>query len=163
MRRVSFVLVIITAFLASCAHVISEEVRTRADSGIVMQELFTNPEAFRGKTVILGGTVIQSRNTPDGTYVEVLQKPLDSRGRPEDTDFSYGRFIVLSSGYLDSAVFAKGRELTVAGEIIGKKVIPLDDILYTYPLLKSIEIHLSEQAHGLPFNVGIGVGVGGSF
>jgi hypothetical protein len=51
----------------------------------------------------------------------------------------------------------------VAGEIIGKKVIPLDDIQYTYPLVRSREIHLSEKADGVPFSFGIGVGVGSSF
>ena len=163
MKIAAVCLLIITMSFYACAHVISEEVRLEADPEIAVPDLFKNPEAYRGKTVILGGNVIRSRNTPEGTYVEVLQKPLDSRGRPEDSDFSYGRFIVLSPAYLDNAVFSSGREVTVAGEVIGKKILPLDDIQYPYTLLKSREIHLSEQARGMPFSVGIGVGVGSTF
>jgi outer membrane lipoprotein len=87
----------------------------------------------------------------------VVQKPLDSRERPEDTNISEGRFLILSEGYLDSAIYSQGTEVTVAGKVIGKRVRPLGEIQYTYPLIKSSEIHLFTPSRGIPIRFGIGI------
>ena len=152
-----FLILVMVFTFTGCAHLVSQEIRDNVDPDLSMKELFKNPDAFKGKLVILGGIIINSKNTKEGTYIEVLQKPLNYRGIPKDTDVSYGRFIVLSPGFVDTAVFSRGRAVTSAGEVIGKKVLPLDEIEYTYVLIKSRELHLTEQSYGMPVNVGIGV------
>jgi hypothetical protein len=62
--------------------------RDRAEPGLDTELFFADPEAYSGKTVILGDVISSSRNAQDGTYIKVLQKPLDYRGIPEDTDVS---------------------------------------------------------------------------
>jgi len=91
---------------------------------------------------MLGGSIVQTSNLPKFTELEVLQKPLDSSDRPEDVDTSAGRFLIRCNRFLDSAVYAKGREVTVAGEVKGKESKPLDQINYTYPVIGCNEIHL---------------------
>ena len=120
--------------------------------------LFKNPEAHEGKTVILGGIVVSTHNTDKGTYVEVLQTPLDSRGRPKDTDYSYGRFIFFYEEYLDAAIFSKGKAVTVGGKIFGTTTRPLGDIDYTYPLVYAREVHIISPKSTSPVFFSIGVG-----
>jgi outer membrane lipoprotein len=143
--------------LLGCAHVISKELREKADKELSFTALLKNPDNYVGKFVILGGIIASTTNTEEGTYIEVVQKPLNFQGRPEDTDVSGGRFLVLCKGYLDSAIYSQGTEVTVAGEVIGKRVRPLGEIQYTYPLIKSSEIHLFIQRSGMPIRFGIGI------
>ncbi len=153
MKRLFLVLTVLS-FLG-CAHVISQELRQSADKGITAAELFKNPDIHKGKMVILGGAIVHSLNMPDGTYIEVLQKPLDYRGRPENTDISHGRFLILYDGYLDPAIYSQGREITVAGEVVGKRVQALGEIQYSYTLVKARELHLLEPSSGIPIIFGI--------
>ena len=143
--------------LAGCAHIVSQEMRTRAEPRIDTARLFEDPEAYRERTVILGGVIIACRNVTEGTHLEVLQKPLNYRDIPEDTDISYGRFLVIYNGYLDTAIYAPGRLITIAGEVIGVKSGTLEEMPYRYPLIKGREVHLVDRSSSLPISFGIGV------
>lgn len=146
-----------TLFLLGCAHVVSKELREKAEKELLPIDVMKNPDAYKGRVVILGGVIVSSTNTKEGTYIEVVQKPLDYRGRPEDTDISSGRFIILYEGYLDTAIYSQGREVTVAGEVSGRIVRPLGQIQYEYLLIKSKELHLFEPRYEVPIRFGIGI------
>ncbi|HEY7490865.1 MAG TPA: Slp family lipoprotein [Candidatus Tectomicrobia bacterium] len=130
---------------AGCAHTISEGIRRQADTTISFTQLRANPEAYKGRMVILGGQILQPQNVQEGTLLEVLQKPLDAYERPLLTDSTEGRFMVLCSTYLDPAVYAKGREVTVAGRVLGTRTGPVGEVQYTYPLIDCLELHLWPQ------------------
>ncbi|MBI5057208.1 MAG: Slp family lipoprotein [Nitrospirae bacterium] len=156
MKRLIFLFAIIV-FVSGCAHVVPQELRDRAEQGTSIPALFKDPDEYKGRLFILGGAIVSSLNTQDGTYLEVIEKPLDYRERPEYTDISRGRFLVLYEGYLDTAVFSPGREVTVAGEVIGTKVRPLGEINYSYLLLRSRGLYLLKGGSGIPIQFGIGV------
>ncbi|MEW6117110.1 MAG: Slp family lipoprotein [Nitrospirota bacterium] len=154
-----FLLLLIAVSLFGCAHVVSQGMRDRARE-VPPQALFSNPDAYKGQTVILGGTIIGASNAKEGTYIEVIQKPLDSRGRPQDTDASFGRFLIFHEGYLDTTIYSRGRAVTVAGEIMGTRVRSIDDLPYSYPLIRSRELHLAETGRrSVPVSIGIGIGI----
>jgi len=155
--KIVWVILSVLLFLG-CAHVMPEEVRARVDKTLTPEELFRDPEAHKGAVVLLGGMIVSSKNANEGTYLEVLQKPLDRRGRPRDVDESLGRFIVLYPGYLDSAIYSPGKSISVAGEVLGVEKRPLGDIEYRYVLLKSIELKLVDLATRIPMRFSIGVG-----
>ena len=74
---------------------------------------------------------------------------------------SCGRFLVHFEGFLDPAIYAKGRRITVLGEVAGKRVLPLKEMEYSYPVLLPREHYLwrPEDFYGTPsFHIGIGVG-----
>ncbi|MCK9418902.1 MAG: Slp family lipoprotein [Nitrospirae bacterium] len=124
---------------------------------VSFQELKKEPEKFKGTWVMLGGMIITSKNTKEGTLLEILQKPLDTDGRPLETDSTEGRFLVQSDTFLDSAVYHEGRPITVVAEAFGLKELPLDDIRYQYPLLIVKDLHLWGPSQGPRFFFGIGV------
>jgi len=57
-------------FISGCGPVISQEVRKEADQTIGFEELLANPDAYRGRTVLLGGVIAGSVNKKDGTLLE---------------------------------------------------------------------------------------------
>ncbi len=130
-----------TLALSACA-VISRQVRSQAYPPIAFEDLLQNPDAYLGKTVILGGYVIKTCNQGGGTLIFVLQSPLGLGEEPGSRDASRGRFIVSAKGFLDPEVYSKDRRITVAGKVAGSRVEPEAQMRYRYPVLQSIEIHL---------------------
>jgi outer membrane lipoprotein len=129
-------------FVLGCAPVISKPLRDQVDINLTFREVFKDPDAHKGMVVIWAGEIIESKNTKEGTLIEVLQKPADYFGAPEEADRTEGRFLALYDSFLDSAVYAKGREITVGGEVEGKRIMPLGEIQYPYPLVVAKEIYL---------------------
>jgi len=144
-------------FVWGCAPPFSQQALDQVDRNITFRELQNNPDQFKGKWVMLGGVIVSAKNTAEGTFIEVLQKPLDRRGRPRDTDVTEGRFITVYGKFLDSAVFHPGRSITVIGEATGLKVQPLGEIEYRYPFVTAKELHLWEPGSGprVYFSVGV--------
>jgi outer membrane lipoprotein len=160
MRRQAILVVLIVAALTGCGSVISRQTLSRVDRKVTFDDLRANPDAFIGRTVLVGGRIINTTARKEETWVEVLELPLGRRDRPEDTDASRGRFLVRFSGFCDPVVYAKGVGITVAGPVEGKRTLPLGETTYTYPVIGGLESHLwKEGAGGYPsFLFGIGIG-----
>jgi outer membrane lipoprotein len=157
--RHSFFIAFIYAVLMTvgCAPPFPQEALDRVNRTISFRELARNPEHFKGAWVMLGGVIIVGKNTKDGTLIEILQKPIDTNGRPLETDSTDGRFLVESHAFLDSAIYRQGRRITVIAEVVGRKELPLDEIMYPYPLLTIKDLHLWGPSSGPRFIFGIGV------
>ena len=112
-----------------CTHVISETVRQQAQPPVPFAELRTNPEALKGRTVILGGEILHTTNLREGTRIEILQRPLSESEMPKLTDNTGGRFMAFCKDYLDPAVYAPRRRITVAGQVLGSYVGKVGEVL----------------------------------
>ncbi len=135
-------------WFAGCGAAISPEILKEVDQSLSFEDLLKNPEAFRGKTVLLGGDIIETENLPDRTLIIVLQRPLNSKKKPDGNDKSKGRFIIFAPEILDPVIYGKGRKITVAGRVAGKEVRALDGIKYAYPVIEKRELYLSPlRAH----------------
>ena len=147
-------------FFSGCAHVISEDLRNNVDPSLTFGQVIQNPIAYKGKTVVWGGEIVETFNQKNGTTeVEVLQIPLGSRGAPKAANASEGRFLILADKYLDPELYQKGRRITVAGEILGERIKPLGEMDYRYPLISTKQIHLwKEPSRGLYPSFGVSVG-----
>jgi outer membrane lipoprotein len=146
----------LTVITFSCAPVISKDVKNQVTPDLSFKEVLQNPEAHKGKVVLWGGVITRAKNREEGTLIEVLQKPTNREGRPKDVDHSDGRFLALYDGFLDVAIYSKGREVTVVGEVRGKRILTLGEIDYAYPLILVKKIHLwptesKERLHPYPY------------
>lgn len=138
-----YIIVFLSFILASsCSHVISKEVRQQATSTIIFKNILENPSAYESNMVILGGIISETRNSAQGTEIEMVQTPLDRYGYFINRDFSEGRFIVRSSRMLDPLIYQEGRAVTVAGRLTGMKKKMLGDLEYSYPLVEAVELYL---------------------
>ncbi|MBI5026797.1 MAG: Slp/YeaY family lipoprotein [Nitrospirae bacterium] len=140
--KIILIIIVVLLLFSGCAHVVSDEALKMVDTEISFKELLRDPEAYRGRVVLLGGVIIQTKNTKEGTIIVVLQKALDRWGRPIEEDVSAGRFLILYPGYLDPFIYSDGKEITVVGEVSGKKTMPLGEIEYVYPVISPKEMYL---------------------
>jgi outer membrane lipoprotein len=127
---------------SACAPAISKHLRQQAEPAVSFAALQTDPGAYQGRIVILGGIIAQVTPQTGGTEVEVVQKPLDYFQEPKSTDTSQGRFLVKADRFLDPLVFRQDRKITVAGAVIGSEVRKLQDMDYRYVLVQGQEIKL---------------------
>jgi outer membrane lipoprotein len=150
--------------LPGCTRsVISPATLRQVDQTITIDRLRQRPGLFIGKTVLLGGEIIDTRNTPDATTIMVLALRLDRRKRPRAGTGSEGRFIVRQPTFLDPAIYRPGRKITVAGIVVGEKSLPLGEITYRYPVIENRELYLWPEENFRqepPVHFGFGIGIG---
>ncbi len=133
----------VSVILSSCAPAISKRYRQEAAPNVTFPMVFQDPAAYKGSVVIWGGVIIRTVNIKNGSELFILETPLGSGEKPKDIDYSQGRFIAISSSYLDSLVYHEGRKVTLAGEVAGKrKIVSRGGQSYIYPVVTIKEIHL---------------------
>lgn len=146
-RWTFFISILFMTTLYSCAFLnnVPPELESATVSGLTLETVRENPAEYKGQTVMWGGKVAQTLVKEEGALVEIVQFPLDNQLKPRDVDISEGRFLVLKDQYLDPMIFRSGRKVTVVGEIRGSRTMKLDEITYTYPLVKAETLHLWEE------------------
>jgi outer membrane lipoprotein len=129
-----------------CVAVLSTQVRQQADRSITFGHLRTMPEAYIGRTVILGGDIVRVWNVPGATWLDVVQRPLDAADQPILTARSEGRFVVRCDRYLNPLLYTAGRVVTIAGRVLGTHTDTLGEHVEVSPLLTCVDIYLWPQA-----------------
>jgi len=142
MNILSLLIVGAALLLQGCSYAISSDVARTADRSITFDKFQAEPSSHKGKTVIFGGLIVQSRNVKTGMLIEIDQKELDYWGKPRRTVRSGGRFIVFQPRHLDVLVYAPGREITVAGEVMGEEQKVPGAAIPSYLLLRNRELKL---------------------
>ncbi len=145
------------AVLAACSPPFSRELLDRVDRNVTYADVQKEPDRFTGRVLMLGGIIVGARNLKAGTELEVLQQPLDGQGRPYETDETGGRFVAVTDQFLDTAIFHRGRAITIVGEVAGRQTRPLGQIEYRYPILKVKDLHIWSPGSGPSFSIGVGV------
>lgn len=133
---------------------------TGVDRSLTPRSVVAEPEISRAKTVLWGGTILNTSNLENMTQIEVLAYPLDSSQRPLLEDKPLGRFMVEHEGYLEPATFAQGRLITVLGNIGETQSGKVGKSPYTYPVVIARQLHLwslRNPRSRTSFHFGIGV------
>ncbi len=139
--------------IGGCTHNISKSSLALADTSITFIKLLNDPDAFRGKFVILGGKIAAAKNNAEGIMLEVIQHDLDSRELPDESIVSGGRFLAFAPGPLNMTICRSGRLVSMAGVVAGKRVMPLKGKDYSYPVIVVKELHLFSLPDEEFFNV----------
>lgn len=127
--------------LSACAYPISKGLRKEAEKSPAFTSVLKEPATYVGSIVIWGGVIVETINHKTGSEIVVLETPLDFEGEPEDSEYSQGRFIARTSGYLDPEIYRKGRKVTVAGRIVTPEQGKIGEMSYNYPVISIREIH----------------------
>ena len=132
---------------------------------VLPAQVAQSPEHYGNGQVIWGGSVIEVRNFPDHSEVEVLAYPLDSSQRPQPNAHAAGRFVAIFPGYVEAFNYPGGSLITVSGQLNGSRSGMVDQAVYVYPLVNVAQSHVwtpAEMRQGHPdihFGVGVGVGI----
>ena len=144
MRKPFILLIPLMLLTTGCTHWISEQSRAAADLTVNFSQLRENPDAWRGKLVLLGGTVAAVTRTREGTRLEIVEYSLDSRELPDTVNPSRGRFLAYLPGSLDSDRYKPNALITLIGEVTGMNVQPLAEEENIYPVIAVREIQVIE-------------------
>jgi len=154
------IVVIIAALLGACAVVppFPQEALLNVDR--TMTPELAARDAARDVQVLWGGVIIGSINLPDHTDFNVLFYPLDKSQRPDLDKPPQNRYIVRYTSYLETMVYAPGREITVLGSLQGVEDGKVGDAPYRFPVIKADKIYLWPVDGDSKVHFGIGLGVG---
>jgi len=106
-------------FTALCGSPVPTELYGEVDHALKPSTVLADPEAYRGRTVLLGGEVVQTLSDTAGVRIEVLLYRLDDGDRPSQPDTSLGRVVASGPG-LDGARLQPGRLVTLVGSVAGR-------------------------------------------
>jgi outer membrane lipoprotein len=134
----------------SCT-VISKPVRSEAEPPLPFKTLVAQADQLKGRTVILGGYILETLNLESETILDVLQVPLAIGEEPGQKDSSEGRFRVYHLGFLDPEIYSKDRVVTVAGEVIGSGFEEIGGHRSQYLKIKHREIYLWPEYQTRPY------------
>ncbi len=126
--------------LTACGTTIPEQIRNAPTDSPSVGEARADPDNFIGARVRWGGTIAQVENRESQTLIEVVARSLQDNARPSESDRSQGRFLARFDGFLDPAIYSKGRELTVVGTVEGRQTRTIDEYDYEYPVV-NVESH----------------------
>ena len=73
-----------------------------------------------------------------------------------------GRFQAVAPGYLDPVLFARGRQVTVVGTVIGTRAGLIGEARYVYPRVQILATHLWRlyRPGRRHWHFGFGIGIG---
>jgi outer membrane lipoprotein len=150
-----FLLILLILSLCSCAPVIRKDLIEQGSLNVPLKSMQENPSQYTGRLYILGGLIVKTKFVPEGSLVEAVYVPVDSRGSLQDYKYAAGRFLALfpkAAGSLEPEIYKKGRKITIAGEFAGTRTGKIDEADYIYPLFNIKEIHLweEERPYGYP-------------
>lgn len=125
-----------------------------------------SPQQYSNADVIWGGRIVEVRNFPDHSEIEIAAYPLDSSQRPKvDNGGGWGRFIAVTPGYVESFDYPNGALMTLFGRLNGTHTGTVGEAAYVFPLVSVTQAHVwtaAELQNGhsnVSFGLGIGVGI----
>ena len=111
-------------------------------NGPSVESVLKEPGAHQKSAVQWGGTVVGIENRENATWIEVVDKPLDENGRPNNEQLSKGRFLAVVPEFLDPTDYQPGRQITVSGNVDGSDTRKIGDADFDYPKVVVAEIQL---------------------
>ena len=129
--------------LAGCAtYQLPPELREPPVPDLSVAEVQAAPLDHAGQLVRWGGKILEVRNRPQVTEVEVLATALGDSGVPAVDGAGLGRFIAEIPGFLDPAEYPKDRRITVAGPVTGSRTRSVGDYPYSYPVVAATQYRI---------------------
>ncbi len=150
-KSIWMVCLIVFPIMAGCAHPISEDLRKSIDPNARLPVIQKNPNQYAEQNVMFGGVIVATRNFPDKTEIEVIQKELDFFGYPSRGDNSEGRFVFVKQGFLEPEIYSKGRYVTGAGKLSGTQTGKVNDLEMELPVIEVAELRLWEDYSKAPY------------
>lgn len=141
MKHTVWVLLVV-GLLGGCATNIPLEIRTPPTGNPTVGVAHQAPARYVGTKVRWGGTIASVQNRAKETWLEIVSRPLNSSGRPIEGGATGGRFLARVGTFLDPAVYAKGRAVTVAGTLQGTEKQLIGQYPYVFPVVRVATVYL---------------------
>jgi len=144
--------------LSACSTTVQRPVMGERD--VTPRMALQDPDSLQSKVLEWGGAIVESRNLPDTTELQILAYPLTKNGRPDLDESPTGRFIAVAKGYLEPADYQTGRQVTLSGTLDGIRKGKVGEADYLFPVLRLNELMLWPQPSGSTPRTGVHFGFG---
>lgn len=131
----TFIFLAAVLFLSGCASRIPQNISEEPTPDLTISDVIAQVDARKNQPVRWGGSILTVTNHANDTEIEILAKMLDSSGKPVEGDDSRGRFLARVDGFIDPAVYAKGRLLTIYGLVNSVLTRKIGEKPYAYPVI----------------------------
>jgi outer membrane lipoprotein len=135
----------LAVLLGGCATAFPKEVMRDVNTSVSADDLRRDAGTYQGARVIVGGEILSTQPRPGQTEIELLARRLDDADAPEYSDRSLGRLLLRSPDFLDPAIYAAGRRITVIGTVTGVEDRKVGELPYRYPVITVERIRLWPQ------------------
>jgi outer membrane lipoprotein len=144
---------ILATFITACSST-PTTIQQAPSADLQLKQVLTAPDNYLGQKVRWGGKIIEIKNFQDHAQIQLVQFPLNRKGRPLESSDSQGRFYVRSNDFLDPEIFKVDTMLTVYGELEDKTTVTVDEKTLTLPVIRMEENKRWPvySASGLPYN-----------
>ena len=113
------------------------ELQKQVEQRVSFSNVKADPAAYKGRTILLGGEVLNAKRLADRTRLEILHLPLNEFNEPvTNRTASQGRYLAFHKEFLDPATVPPGTRVTVVGEVTGTTEGDLDEMKYSYVTLE---------------------------
>ncbi|MCM2264040.1 MAG: Slp family lipoprotein [Desulfuromonadales bacterium] len=119
MRHFMLWLLLLWPATGLAASPVPTEIYAEVDHALRPAKVLATPEAYLGRTLLLGGVVERTVSEPGNVLVEIVCYNLTDDDRPVQPDPVLGR-VLISGSELDGAILQPGRLLTLVGEVVGR-------------------------------------------
>jgi outer membrane lipoprotein len=123
--------------LGGCASQVPLLIRQAPPGNPALVQVRAQVDDYVGQTVRWGGLLIATDNQERSSRLTVLAWPLGSDGMPGYSDDSDGRFIAIVPAFLDPAVYAADRLVTVTGTLVRSETGLVGEHPYAYPVVEA--------------------------
>lgn len=129
----------VAAWLLSACGTVPRELAYEPESALVP---FAPGLSQPGAMARWSGVIAAVHNEPARSVIEVVVLPLKSNGVPLQTEQSPGRFLAIMPGFVDPALYAKGRSLSVLGQVAAPVDGKIGEHPYRFAVLDSAKSKL---------------------
>lgn len=145
--------------LVACAS--SPRFKTEGvETDMTPKQAVVENQALQGKSVLWGGVIITATNLKESTQLEILAYPLGDYQQPVTNGQALGRFLAVQKGYLETADYAQGRQVTVKGSLGETRSGRIGETEYVYPVVNIHRVHLwPKEGESSESRVRFGIGV----
>jgi outer membrane lipoprotein len=140
--------------LSGAASPVPAEIYAEIDHGLRPAAVLADPEAYRGRILLLGGTVERTVSEAAGVSLIVACESLDADDYPSGALMEPGRILAAGTG-LDGAKLQPGRLVTLVGRVVGwndpgPAKVPQLEIRYVHSWPTSAEEEAARTPHCAP-------------
>ena len=148
------VILLLPLLLGACASQVPQVIREAPADSPPLEQVRGHTGDYLGRQVRWGGTIIETGNREDATWLTILARPLSKSGEPGSGDDSAGRFIAIVPGFLDPKVYAPDRRVTVSGTVLRSEAGKVGEFPYTYPVVQAKDWYLWPVETVQPYSYG---------
>ncbi len=132
------------AVLPSCVSILRKDLLQTGTSNISLDNLLSDPDVYRGKLFILGGTILHTMPGTGGTLIDAVYVPVNGSGYLKRTQPD-GRFIAFypwKEGAIDPDRGYNNVQITLAGVFTGTQAATDGETAYTVPVFRIEQIYM---------------------